>query len=83
MQTLTVKRKSLFHFQSLDRVDKIISDLQKLELKIVLSNEMDKVDDSTDVLLVNSYGVVLKFYNITKYVFVGKSLSNVSKMNNE
>ena len=35
----------------------------------------------TDILIVDSYGESLKFYNISKYVFVGKSLSNVSKMN--
>ena len=28
----------------------------------------------TDILLVDSYGESLKFYNISKYVFLGKSL---------
>jgi len=32
------------------------------------------MDTNTDILLVDSYGEALKFYNISKYVFVGKSL---------
>ena len=29
---------------------------------------------NTDIILVNSYGESLKYYNISKYVFLGKSL---------
>ena len=32
------------------------------------------MDDKTDILLVNSYGETLKYFNISKYVFLGKSL---------
>ena len=32
------------------------------------------LNNNTDILLVNSYGEALKFYNISKYVFLGKSL---------
>ena len=31
--------------------------------------------DDTDILLVDTYGELLKFYNISKCVFLGKSLS--------
>ena len=29
---------------------------------------------NTDILLIDSYGETLKFYNISKYVFIGKSM---------
>ena len=32
------------------------------------------MDEKTDILIIDSYGESLKFYNISKYVFVGKSL---------
>ena len=38
------------------------------------SSNLSQVDSKTDVLLVDSYGESLKFYNISKYVFLGKSL---------
>ena len=37
-------------------------------------NELDQLNIDTDILLINSYGEALKFYNISKYVFLGKSL---------
>ena len=33
------------------------------------------MDENTDILIIDSYGESLKFYNVSKYVFVGKSLS--------
>ena len=58
----------------ISRVQKIKEELSKLNLKIVLSSELSQLDSKTDILLVNSYGEALKFYNISKYVFLGKSL---------
>jgi len=58
----------------IDRIKKINEDLLKLNLKIVLSSELDQINEKTDILLVNSYGETLKFYSISKYVFLGKSL---------
>jgi len=57
-----------------DRVHKIKEELLKLNLKIILSSELNRIDSKTDILLVDSYGEALKFYNISKYVFLGKSL---------
>ena len=45
-----------------------------LNLKTALSSNLDQVDNNTDILLIDSYGETLKFLNISKYVFVGKSL---------
>ena len=58
----------------IDRVKTIYEELSKLNIKIVLSSNLSQVDSKTDVLLVDSYGESLKFYNISKYVFLGKSL---------
>ena len=48
--------------------------MSDLNLKIILSSKIDQLDSSTDILLVDSYGEALKFYNISKCVFLGKSL---------
>jgi 3-deoxy-D-manno-octulosonic-acid transferase len=58
----------------ISRVNEINKELSNLNVNVVLSSELSKVNNKTDVLLVNSYGEVRKFYNILKYVFVGKSL---------
>ena len=59
----------------IDRVKKILEELSKLDLKIVVSSNLSQVDTKTDIILVDSYGESLKFYNISKYVFLGKSLA--------
>ncbi len=59
----------------IDRIKTIYEELSKLNLKIVLSSNLSQVDAKTDVILVDSYGESLKFYNISKYVFLGKSLA--------
>ena len=59
----------------IDRVKTIYEELSKLDLKIVVSSNLSQVDTKTDVILVDSYGESLKFYNISKYVFLGKSLT--------
>ena len=58
----------------IERTKKISEELSKLNLKIALYSNFSQVDNSTDILIVDSYGESLKFYNILKYVFVGKSL---------
>ena len=59
----------------IDRIKTIYEELSKLDLKIVVSSNLSQVDAKTDVILVDSYGETLKFYNISKYVFLGKSLT--------
>ena len=48
--------------------------MTNLNLKVVLFNKLNQLNIDTDILLINSYGEALKFYNISKYVFLGKSL---------
>ena len=58
----------------IDRSEKIINDLKKENLKVLLHNQLDQINDDTDILLVNAYGEALKFYKAVKCVFLGKSL---------
>ena len=58
----------------IDRVNAINEELSRLDLNVVFSSESNKLNEKTDILLVNSYGEALKFYNISKFVFLGKSL---------
>ena len=58
----------------IDRVKEINKQLLNLNLKTAVSSNLDQVDNNTDILLIDSYGETLKFLNISKYVFVGKSL---------
>ena len=46
------------------------------QLTIVLYSNLEGLDKKTDILIIDSYGESLKFYDISKYVFVGKSLVN-------
>ena len=56
------------------RVEQIKKDLINLKLKVVLLSDINKFETNTDILIVDSYGKSLIFYNISKYVFLGKSL---------
>jgi len=58
----------------IDRVNAINEELSRLDLNVVFSSESNKLNEKTDILLINSYGEALKFYNISKSVFLGKSL---------
>ena len=57
----------------IDRIEKIQKELSNLNLKIVLYSKLDQIDINTDILLIDTYGEASIFYNISKYVFVGKS----------
>ena len=65
----------------IDRVEKISAELLNLNLKVAFYSKLDQMDENTDILIIDSYGESLKFYNISKYVFVGKSLSKTLIMN--
>ena len=57
-----------------NRVKKIEKDLSKLNLKICFYSQIEKMSSDVDILLIDTYGEVEKFYNISKCVFLGKSL---------
>ena len=57
-----------------NRKNSIIRNLKDNDLKIVTHSSGDKINNNTDIYLVDSYGEVLSFYNLTKLVFMGGSL---------
>ena len=60
----------------IDRVNKIYNELSKLKLKIALFSNLAKMEKDTDILIIDAYGKSLNFYDISKYVFIGKSLAH-------
>jgi len=58
----------------INRIGKIASELKKVNLKVLFYDDFMQIDDSTDILLINTYGEALKFYKVAKCVFLGKSL---------
>jgi len=63
----------------INRVDEIRNELSNLNLKVVKYTSFAEVKNDTDVLLVDTYGEAIKFYNISKCVFIGKSLPETLK----
>ena len=59
----------------INRSYEIKKSLLKLNLKVALYSNFNEINNNTDILIIDSYGESLKFYNISKYVFIGKSLS--------
>ncbi len=65
----------------IDRAIKIKTELSNLNLNVVLYSKLEQLSENTDILIIDSYGESSKFYNISKYVFVGKSLSKALMLN--
>jgi 3-deoxy-D-manno-octulosonic-acid transferase len=60
----------------IERAKKISIELSKLNIKTVLYSNYKELNNDTDILLIDSYGELKKIYNISKNVFLGKSLTN-------
>jgi 3-deoxy-D-manno-octulosonic-acid transferase len=58
----------------INRVKNIKDELLNLNLKIALSSKLEDLKVETDILIVDSYGEAVKFYNISRCAFLGKSL---------
>ena len=58
----------------INRIESIAKELFNLNLKVVLYSNFEKINDSTDILLIDAYGEALKFYEVSKCVFLGKSI---------
>jgi len=56
------------------RTTEIIYEIKKLDLKIHLHNSKKKIDDKTDIYLVNSFGQTKSFFKTCKTVFLGGSI---------
>ena len=58
----------------IERTETISNKLSNLNLKVALYSNSEQINNETDVLLIDAYGEANKFYNISKCVFLGKSL---------
>ena len=45
----------------------------KFKLRCQILNEKDQINSNTEILIINSFGVVSKYFNYCKNVFIGKS----------
>ena len=59
-----------------ERVNTIRSDLDNLNLKIHIHSSKTKINDNTDIYLVDTYGKNKSFYPLCQNVFLGGSLIN-------
>ncbi len=60
----------------IERVDQIVNELKKLNLKVYNHESNEILENDTDIYIVNSYGKTKSFYNICKNVFLGGSIVN-------
>ena len=58
----------------INRIKTISDELSNLNYKTTLYSNFDQINSETDILLIDAYGETLKFYDIAKCVFLGKSL---------
>ena len=58
----------------IDRVDEINEQLSNLGLKVHTHEPKSRINEDTDIYLVNSFGKTKSFYSIIKNVFLGGSL---------
>ena len=74
---LKVKFKNLLTIiipRHVNRVEQIKKDLNKLNLNLHLHEPKTKINNDTDIYLVNSYGKTKSFYSLCNNVFIGGSL---------
>ena len=72
--------KTIIIPRHIDRSTSIGNICKKLNLKYQILNENDKINPNSNIIIINSYGVLKKYYKLCKIVFVGKSL--ISKLQN-
>ena len=58
----------------INRIEKITEELKKANFKVLLYDNFKEMNDDIDILLINRYGEALKFYQVSKCVFLGKSM---------
>ena len=58
----------------IDRAKKIEKELRKLKLNVYVHGSKNKINDKTDIYLVNTFGQTKSFFKICKTVFLGGSI---------
>ena len=66
--------KTIIIPRHINRINKISDSLNKMGLKTQIKNENDKIEEDSEIILINYYGSVLKYYENFKQIFIGKSL---------
>ncbi|MDC0059472.1 3-deoxy-D-manno-octulosonic acid transferase [Pelagibacteraceae bacterium] len=59
----------------INRIQKITEEISKENLKVCHYKNFKEINSDTDILLIDTYGESSKFYQISKCVFLGKSLN--------
>ena len=58
----------------INRINEIYLICKKNNLKTQILNENNKIDKNAEIILVNSFGALIKYYHYCTSVFIGKSL---------
>ena len=58
----------------IDRVEDIFLQCTSQNLKTQVINKDDEIKKDTEIIIINSYGILPKYYNYCKSIFLGKSL---------
>ena len=58
----------------INRINEIYLICKKNNLKTQILNENNKIDKNAEIILINSFGSLTKYYRYCKSVFIGKSL---------
>ncbi len=73
--------KTIIVPRHINRIKEIFINLRKMGLKTQIKNENDNIDENSEIILVNYYGSVFKYYENFKQIFIGKSL--IKKFEND
>ena len=58
----------------INRVGRIKNLASKFDLNCQILNDNDRIDVNKEILIINSFGVLFKYYSYCKNIFIGKSL---------
>ena len=61
------------HISRINQIEKIV---QKSKLEFLVQDSLSNIKNSTDILIIKSYGVTQKFLKFSKFIFMGGSLIN-------
>ncbi len=60
----------------INRISRINKDISSMKLETIIRTTNKKINDKTDIYLVDTYGETKKFFNISTVAFMGGSLVN-------
>ena len=66
--------KTILAPRHLDRVKKIKSLFESFGIKTQILNSNERILNDTEVIIINSFGVLQNYYKFSKSVFIGKSI---------